>query len=221
MTAPLRSAVLAAVLLAAILAAGCQEVAYVLVRTVGPFVPEDEHKADYDLTGQSVLVLVDVEDPAVASEFPRAETLLADGIAETLDEHRGSGPVVPVRSVMAARRLEPGFDTWSVARAGTYFNVDLVLHVQLFEFRVKDSPSSNVLHGYAEAAVRLVSPETGEQVWPVLSEARLETAEALPEADVQKAPEHEEDLARGLGAKIARRFCTYKLSALPLRPKVK
>ncbi len=221
MTASRRSAVLASAVLAAAMAAGCQEVAYILVKTVGPFVPEDKHQAEYDLRGRSVLVLVDVEDTAVASAFPRAEALLAEAIAEALDEHNGSGPVVPVRSVMAARRLEPDFDTWSVAEAGTYFNVDVVLHVKLFEFRAKDSPASNVLHGYAEAAIRLVSPETGEQVWPVLSEARTETAEALPDAEVEKAAEYEEGLARGFGAKIARHFCTYKLNDLPLRPKVK
>jgi len=212
---------LAACLASASLAVGCDEAAYILTKTIGPFVPEDKHEAEYDLAGNSVLVLVDVEDPAVAADFPRADTFLAQGIAETLKEHEASGPVVSVRSVLAARRMEPDFERWSVARTGTYFNVDVVLHVQLFEFRVKDSPSSNVLRGYAEAAVRLVSPETGRQVWPVLEEARLVTAEALPEADMKEATRHEEDLGRGLGKKIGRHFCTYKLSELPLRPKVK
>ena len=205
----------------AALAAGCDEAAYILTKTIGPFVPEDKHEAEFDLKDASLLVLVDVEDPTVASEFPRAETLMAKGIAETLDEHDACGPVVPVRSVLAARRMEPDFAKWSVAQVGEYFNVDLVLHAQLFDFRVKDSPSSNVLRGYAEAAIRIVSPETGRQVWPVLEEARLVTAEALPEADVQEAARHEEDLATGLGKKIARNFCTYKLNELPLRPKVK
>lgn len=203
------------------LAAGCDEAAYVLSRTLAPFVPEDEHKAEYDLASSSVLVLVDVEDPAVASEYPRADSLLAEGVAETLGEHDASGPVVPVRSVLAARRLEADFDQWSVARAGEYFNVDVVLHVQLFDFRVKDSPGSNVLRGYAEAAVRLVSPQTGEQVWPMLAEAKLITAEAMPDPEVEETARYEADLARGLGTKIARRFSTYKLVDLPIRPKVK
>jgi len=221
MKLPRPSLLLAMCLASACLPAGCQEAAYILTKTIGPFVPEEKHEAEYDLAGASVLVLVDVEDPTVASEFPRAETLLAKGIAETLKAHEASGPVVPVRSVLAARRMEPDFARWSVARAGEYFNVDVVLHAQLFEFRIKDSPASNVLRGYAEAAVRLVSPETGEQVWPVLAEARLVTAEALPDAEVQEAARHEENLATGLGGKIARNFCTYKLSEQPLRPKVK
>jgi hypothetical protein len=203
------------------LAGGCDEAAYILTKTIGPFIPEDEHVAEVDLEDASVLVLVDVEDPTVASEYPRAGTLMARGIADTLEAHEACGPVVPVRSVLAARRMEPEFGQWSVAQAGEYFNVDIVLHAQLFEFRVKDSPGSNVLRGYAEAAIRLVSPETGRQVWPVLEEARLVTAEALPEADTQEAARHEEDLARGLGEKIARNFCTYKINDLPLRPKVK
>jgi hypothetical protein len=221
MTRSLRLAALAGAMAVIATAAGCQEAAYILVKTIGPFVPEDQHEAEYDLTGSSVLVLVDVEDPTLVSEYPRAETLLARGIAETLDEHKASGPVVPVRSVVAARRMEADFDRWSVAKAGRYFNVDVVLHVQVFNFRVKDSPGSNVLRGYAEAGMRLVSPETGEQVWPILAEARLVTAEAMPEPEGDQAARHEEDLAVGLGRKIARHFCTYKLSELPIRPKVK
>jgi len=217
----LRPSLLLAAVLATAACTGCDWLAYGLIKTIGPFVPEDKHEAEYDLAGSSVLVLVDVEDPTVASEFPRADTLLARGIAETLEAHEASGPVVSVRSVLAARRMEPDFARWSVTRAGKYFNVDVVLHAQLFEFRIKDSPSSNVLRGYAEAAVRLVSPETGEQVWPVLEEVRLVTAEALPEAETEEATRHEEDLARGLGKKIGRHFCTYKLNELPLRPKVK
>jgi len=212
---------LAAALTPVGLAPGCDEAAYILTKTIGPFVPEDKHEAEFDLEDASLLVLVDVEDATVASEHPRSETLVARGVADTLEKHEACGPVVPVRSVLAARRMEPDFANWSVAQAGEYFNVDAVLHVQLFEFRVKDSPASNVLRGYAEAAIRLVSPETGRQVWPVLEEARLITAEALPEADVQEAARHEEDLATGLGEKIGRHFCTYKINDLPLRPKVK
>jgi len=214
--------VLSAVLAAAAVA-GCEPTAWILVQTIGPFIPEDKHVAEFDLTGKSLLVLVDVDDPMVASEYPRVEALLATGIADTLKDHQASGPVVPAYSVQAARRMERGFEQWSVAQAGEYFNVDLVMHVRLFEFRVKDNPSANVLNGYAETGIRLVSPETGQQVWPVLAEARLITAEGLPEADAVAAEtrEYEEEVAKGLAAKIARNFCTYKLSDLPLRPKVK
>lgn len=213
--------ILSAVLAAA--AAGCDEAAWILVQTIGPFVPEDKHAAEFDLSGKSLLILVDVEDPMVASEYPRVEALLATGIADTLKDYKASGPVVPVYSVQAARRMERGFEQWSVAQAGEYFNVDLVMHVQLFEYRVKDNPSANVLRGYAETAVRLVSPETGRQVWPVLAEARLVTAEGLPEADATPAEtsEYEAEVAKGLAAKIARNFCTYKLADLPFRSKVK
>ncbi len=219
--APGMAAAVAVAALGLASAGGCDAFAYVLVKTVGPFVPEEEHQAEFDLTGKSVLVLVDVQNPTVSSEHPRVETLLAEGVLETLKAHQATGPLVPVRSVQAARRLEADFPRWSVVKVGKYFNVDMVLHVQVFEFRIKDNPGSNVLRGYAEAAVRIVSPETGEQVWPMLAEARLVTAEAMPEPDLQKAAQYEEDLARGLGEKIARHFCTYKPSELPLRPKVK
>jgi len=95
------------------------------------------------------------------------------------------------------------------------------MHLELFEFRLKDSPNSNVYHGYGEAAVRIVSPETGEQVWPILAAARVVTAEALPDASVDDPARQETILVEGFAEKIARQFCTYKLSEQPLRPKVK
>lgn len=201
--------------------AGCQEFAYLLVKTVGPFVPEDKHEAEYDLTGRSVVVLVDVKDPLVATQLPRLPMSLADEIGEFLAKSNACGPVVSQHSVEAARRTERGFEQWSVAQVGKYFNTDLVVHVELFEFRLKDTPNSNVYRGYAEAEVRIVSPETAKQVWPVLAAARVVTAEALPDAVADEPGRQEKDLVEGFAEKIARHFCAYKLSEVPLRPNVK
>ncbi|KPK50999.1 MAG: hypothetical protein AMK72_00905 [Planctomycetes bacterium SM23_25] len=207
--------------LAAACGAGCDAFAYLLVKTVGPFVPEDEHKAEYGLSGRSVVVLADLKDPLVASEFPRLAMVLADEIGKFLAEQKACGPVVSQHSVEAARRTERDFERWSVAQVGTYFNTDLVLHLELFEFRTRDNPNSNVYRGYAEAAVRIVDPETNEQVWPVLAAARIVTAEALPDAVTDEPGRQEKILIEGFAEKIARHFCTYKLSEMPLRPKVK
>ena len=201
--------------------AGCEAFAYLLVKTVGPFVPENEHKAEYDLKSRSLVILVDVKDPLVASEFPRLAMSLGDKIGTFLADQEACGPVVSQHSVEAARRTERGFRKWSVAQVGKYFNTDLVMHLELFEFRLKDSSASDVYHGYGEAAVRIVSPETGEQVWPMLAAARVVTAEALPDASVDDPARQETILIEGFAEKIARQFCVYKLSDEPLRPKVK
>jgi len=211
----------ALVLLAGVLGAGCDQVAWILVKTVGPWVPEDKVEAECRLGGQSVLVLVDVADPAVASAYPRLELMVSDGICKALEREGAAGPIVPARSLAAARRTEPDFARWSVAQVGRYFNVDLVVHVELHEFRLKDSPGGNVFHGYAESTVRVVSPETGKQVWPVLASARLVTAETLPDVQPEESAEVATILAEGLADKIARYFYTYKKEDLPMRPKVR
>jgi len=208
-------------LLAGILGAGCDQAAWVLVKTVGPFVPEDKVEAECRLTGQSVLVLVDVADPSLASAYPRLELVVSDGIGKALGREGATGPVVPARGLAAARRTEPEFARWSVAQVGRYFNVDRVVHVELYEFRLKDSPGGNVFHGYAESAVRVVSPETGKQVWPVLASARLVTAETMPDVQPEESAEVVAILAEGLAEKIARYFYTYKKVDLPMRPKVR
>jgi len=216
-----RLTVLALLLTAVAAGAGCDAFAWILTKTIGPWVPEEESRAEYNLKGKSLLVLVDTKDPALASEFPRLQVALADAITKNLADHKACGPIVPSHSVEAARRAEPRFAEWSIAEVGKYFNVDLVLQVEVFEFRLKDNPASNVTRGYTEAAVRLVSPQTGDQVWPVLSAGRLIIAETVPGVEPEQPAEQETFLVDGFGDKIARQFYTYKLSDRPMRPKVK
>jgi len=201
--------------------AGCQGFAWILVKTVGPWVPEETAQAEYDMKNKSVLVLVDAKDPGFLSEYPRLESAISTGIGKQLGERQACGPIVPAHSVDNARRAEPQFGQWSVAQAGKYFNVDLVMHVEILDFRLRDAPGSNVYHGYVETAVRLVSPETGEQVWPVLAAARLVTAETQPDLATEEHGEQETILIEGISDKIARLFYTYKIADLPMRPKVK
>ena len=218
---PRARSLVALVFMASVLGAGCDQAAWILVKTVGPWVPEEKVEAEYRLGGQSVLVLVDVADPAVASAYPRLELIVSDGICKALEREGAAGPIVPVHSLAAARRTEPDFARWSVAQVGRYFNVDLVVHVELYEFRLKDSPGGNVFHGYAESAVRVVSPETEKQVWPVLASARLVTAKTMPDVQPEESAEVATILAEGLADKIARYFYTYKKRDLPMRPRVK
>ena len=146
---------------------------------------------------------------------------MSEAVGKVLAEHEACGPIVPVRSIEAARQAEVHFDDWSVAQAGKYFNVDIVLHIEMFEFRLKDNPNSTVYQGYAEAAVRLVSPETGQQVWPVISDARSISAETQPDVEAEQTGQQESILIDGFADKIARLFFTYKRDDLPKRPKVK
>jgi hypothetical protein len=202
-------------------AAGCQPFAWILTKTVGPFIPEETAQAEFDLKTKSVAVLVDVKDPTLRSGFPRLESALSLRLGKALAEHKACGPLVPAHSIEAARLGDPKFAQWSVAQVGKYFNVDYVLHVEVVEFQLRDAPSSNVYHGYTEAAVRLVSPDTGQQVWPVLAAARLMTAESQPDVAPEEPGEQESTLIDGFADKIARLFYTYKLEDLPMRPKVK
>jgi hypothetical protein len=215
------AAILMAALAATLAGAGCQGFAWILVKTIGPWLPEETSQAEFDMKGKSLLVLVDVKDPSLLSEYPRIEASLADSVGKELDSHKACGPLVPAHSIDNARRAEARFAEWSVAQIGKYFNVDLVMHVEILEFRLRDTPGSNVYHGYTEAAVRLVSPETGEQVWPVLAAARIMTAETQPDVSTEERGEQETILVDGMADKISRLFYTYKIDERPMRPKVK
>ena len=208
-------------MLVACACAGCNLIAYTLMKTVGPWVSPEEVKAEFRMDGQSLLVLADTSDPSLESQFPRLEVVVGEAIAKILRKEGATGPIVPIHSLEAARMTRTGFDRWSIAEVGEYFNVDLVLYVELYEFRLKDSPGSMVWHGYAESALRVVSPETGKQVWPALGSARIVMAETLPDVQPTEPGELERILTEGLADKIARHFFTYKMEDLPMRPKVK
>jgi len=202
-------------------AAGCDQAAWLGHQILAPIMPPDKVQAQYDLKGKSLLVLVDVHEPELAGDFPQLQSRLTDSIANVLTENKASGPIVPAYSVESARRQEPDFPKWSVAKIGRYFNTDLVLHVVVYEFRVRDNPGSSVLDGFAEATVRIVSPETEEQKWPLLATARQVSARTLPDIDPVEDPALlERILTDGFGDKIARHFFTYEVDSLPLRPKV-
>jgi hypothetical protein len=200
---------------------GCRALAFLLTKTVGPFVPEDEVQAQYEFKSGSVLILIDAKDPSLTSDYPQLRSRLTDIIGKTLTDKKACGPVVPSRSVEAARRAEPHFADWSFEQAGTYFNVDYVVHIEILEFRLEDVSGSNAFSGYTEASVRIFDPNTGERVWPVLSEAKVVTAETTPIVEASQPSAREEVLVEGFGEKIARLFYTYKTGDLPIRPKVK
>jgi len=221
MTRRIRTLVAAVLLAAGAAGAGCDQTAWVLSKALAPWIPEDEVKAEFGLQGKSVLVLVDTGDPSLRSEYPQLESELAARLGKALKNKNAAGPIVPAQSVEAARQMEPDFAQWSVVQAGKHFNVDLVLHVRVFEFRLKDNPGSSIMGSYSEGAISLISTDSGEQVWPVLRSARLVTVETTPDFQPESPGEMQDVLLDGLADKIARHFYTYKVGDLPMRPKVK
>jgi hypothetical protein len=212
---------LAAGLLALVALAGCDQAAWIGYKVLKPIVPEEKVKAEFEFHGKSLLVLVDMHDPDLAARFPRLQPSLADEIGSVLARNKAVGPVVPGHSVETARRTQRDFIRLSVVEVGKSFNVDYVLHLVVYDFRIRETPSSMVLDGFAEGTVRIVSPESGEQVWPVLASAREVSARTVPGVETVDDPQElEKVLMEGWADKIARHFFTYKVDDLPLRPKV-
>jgi hypothetical protein len=201
--------------------AGCQALGAGLAKLLGPFVPEDEIQAQYEFKGRSLLILIDAKDPSLASDHPHLQSSLADAVGKVLTREKACGPIVQSRSIEAARRSEPHFSDWSVPQVGAFFNVDYVVHIEILEFRLEDISGSSTFNGYVEVAVRIVDPTSGQQVWPVLSAAKIVTGETTPNVEVSQPTAREEVLVEGFGEKIARLFFTYKVNDLPIRPKVK
>jgi hypothetical protein len=202
-------------------AVGCQKAAWGLVQIVRLWTPEEEVEAQYALEGKSVLVLVDTKDSQLASDWPHLNQAMADAINKVLSDHNACGPLVSARNVETVRKTEPQFTKWSVVQVGQHFNVDRVIHIEMAQFRLRDSAGSNVYQGYAQAAVRVVDIDAGQQVWPQLSSARLIDGQTQPDVEAEGMTEQQEILIDGFADKVARMFFTYKKEELSIRPKVK
>jgi hypothetical protein len=220
MTPPAKICVLLVLAASLMGGTGCQALGYAFTKLVGPWLPDEETEAQYSLKDKSVLILVYTKDPSLASEHPRLQSALADAVGKVLVEQHACGPVVPSRSVEIARRSQPNFNERPVEEIGREFNVDLVLHIEVFQFNLSDIGASNMFEGYAEAGVRIVNPQTGEQVWPVLTAAKLISGKTTPAVDASQPASQETILVEGYGEKLARLFYTYKKDDLPLRRNV-
>jgi hypothetical protein len=215
-----RATLLLAVALA-ITCGGCDAMAYILSKTFAPFVPEPAIRAQYELKGKSIVVLLDFEDPLLAEEHPRVQIDLARNICLKLDARKAIESYVEPRDLVILRQQEPDFDRWPISKVGRRCDADIVMHLNILEFRLKTSETSSVFQGRAEVGVSLVATTTGKQIWPELARPRLIQAEALPKPDVKNAADAERILTEGLADKISRLFYTHKTSELPLRSDVK
>lgn len=196
---------------------GCNVAAYILTKLLR-FVPEKEVKAQYNLKGKSIAVLVDFEDPLLAEERPRLEIELARKICLTLEARQAVGAYVDPRDFIVLKQ-QADFDTWSVSRIGKHLDVDIIMHLKVLEFKLKVSKASSVFQGHAEVVVSLVESQTGQQVWPHLARAHLVQADTLPKPDIDNV-KVQQILTGGIAEKIARLFYSYKRSELPLRSDV-
>lgn len=115
-----------------------------------------------------VLVLVDdLRQPVSYVEIKR---MLSESVGKELVKNKLARDTVPYENYMRYISGRNDADRLGVANIGRSLNADLVLVVEITEFRLKDDPAVPIWHGKLATSVRWVDPnqtkESDARLWP-------------------------------------------------------
>ena len=149
------------VLMAALLAGGCQ----VLPWMVASFSPPKKVAAVYQLPkDQKVLVLVENKPGLQTQDMVKYE--LADRISKKLVEHKIALSTVSSEQVQLLSSTQPGFRSLPISEVGKKLGADLVVYVQVDNVSLKDNASESLWHGRLAASVWVVEVKEQKRLWP-------------------------------------------------------
>lgn len=185
---PTRSLTAALCLAALAAGTGCRAtIAYIVASTARPpkvpavFSPPK---------GKTIAVFVD--DPADVIGYEPARRKLIEELNHLLRDHGVAGRTVAYEAMQAAlagaaRASDP---TFSVSEIGQVCGADLVLYLEVTEFRLKDAPSLPIWNGTFAARARLVEVGVG-RLWP------KDRAQGYPVPPVKEPARHEASETHG------------------------
>ena len=126
--------------------------------------PPDAVDALYDFPkDKTVLVLVD--DPKGLGRDASIQLDLANALNDQFLKHKISKDVISQRQLLIEMARTPSFLQLSVPEVGKRMKADVVLHVKIEHFALKDNRQSPIWHGELGTTVRVMSVTEG-QLWP-------------------------------------------------------
>lgn len=180
--------------------------------TVALFAPPKKVEAKYKFPkDRTVLVLVDdIRDPV---GFQRARQPLTRALNAQLEEHGIAERTLPYARVLELMGSHPDYYSWEPRRTGRRLGADIVLHVKIEAFSLKDHEDSPLWRGQMGATVKVVGVEEG-LLWPQDRPGghpvgRVETEE-VDNPSPQYAQKVTEGLCEALADRIAKLFYKHK-----------
>lgn len=162
---------------------------------------------------KTLLVFVDDKIHEVTYEPVKAE--MANNINAELKQHKVVPAVIPYERILELASSAPNFNDLSVAEVGQKLGADIVLHVQIDEFRLKDDPGTPFWRGQLKVSVRLVDVTAG-RLWPKdrLTGYPMPPIVILGKEDTSPAygSEMAREMASQMAGKIAKLFYDHKAS---------
>ncbi len=93
--------------------------------------PSIDVEAEYTLTQEPLLILVDVIGSAADRVPPDANDMLVDALTRQFAEHKVNEQVIPMRRIVELRRVEPKFESLAADRVGKRLGAEQVLFLKL------------------------------------------------------------------------------------------
>lgn len=110
-------------------------------------------------------ILVFVDDKLQEMTYEPIKAEMTNLVNKQLMENKVVAAVVPYERMLELTSATTNFNDLSVAEVGRKLGADIVLHVQIDEFRLKDDPVSPLWRGQFKASVRMVDVTAG-RLWP-------------------------------------------------------
>lgn len=143
---------------------GCAAIAW----PIAAFAPAPKVEAQYELpAGRRVLVFPD--DLINPISYPPLKRSLAEKLNKQLAEHVVAEQTVPYNELLNLSTTE-GFDRLPVDRVGAKLGADVVVYVDIDEFRLKNDAAEPLWSGKLTVFVRVVDVGAdsiaGKRLWP-------------------------------------------------------
>ena len=161
------------------------------------WLPPDAVDAIYKFP-EKTTVLVLVDDPKGLGREASIQLDLANAINDQLLDHKVTKKVISQRSLLIEMSRTPSFQQLSITEIGKRLKADIVLHVKIDQFALKDNRLSPIWHGELAATVKVVSVKDG-RLWPTDRHGGY----AMPEIN---SPREADDESKRMGEKITARM---------------
>lgn len=149
-----------AAILAAVSLSGCQVIFVALEKMF----PKERVPALFSLPGGKT-VLVFPDDLQNPLSYPTVKRRLAQKLNAVLMEKRLAGRTIPYERLMELRSAEPEFNLMGICKIGRRLGADLVVYVDIEQFKLKDSPVDTLWRGRLGGRAKVVDVLKG-RIWP-------------------------------------------------------
>ncbi len=198
---PRPTIVLALVMLAALVQAGCGGTAGAWLWWLTD--PEEKVKAEHKLGKGRLLILIDEDKGWLAD--PSVRPLLMEALIKQLSEHDVNENVVSQEVVTRLRQKDPQFERRGAREVGQRVKAEQVLHLNVRKFTLLDETVKPAYRGRFSLAAKVlnVKATTPEdvRVWPRSPEGRI--VEVTTDLHAGKGATYGEKLTRRLCEEMA------------------